>query len=79
MKRLTELTLFTLTVAVLTLACLQGALNMRLSLDAMAENAAKTYLLNRQPQPIKIIQEGTDEFPEVEYVSDAELDAEIAK
>jgi hypothetical protein len=43
---------------------------MRVSLDATANQTAKT---------ITIIQEGTDEFPEVEYVSDAELDAEITK
>jgi hypothetical protein len=70
MKRATELTLFTLTVSILTLLALHGAAKMRVSLDATAADTAKT---------ITIIQEGSESFPTIEYVSDAELDAEIAK
>jgi len=70
MKRITELTLFSLAVATLTLAALHGFMNLKLSIDATAAGTAKT---------ITIIQEGSETFPEVEYVSDAELDAEIAK
>ena len=70
MKRITDLTVFTLAVLTLSLIALHGAAKMRVSLDATANQTAKT---------ITIIQEGTDEFPEVEYVSDAELVEEITK
>lgn len=61
MKRLTELTLFTVAVLTLSLLALHGAQKMRISLDAMASNTAKTYLLSK---PV------TYSAPAIEYTND---------
>lgn len=61
MKRLTDLTLFTLAVLALSLLALRGAQHMRVSLDAMASDTAKSYLLTK-PVPYSA--------PAIEYTNE---------
>lgn len=55
MKRSTELTLFTLTVCILSIIALHGASKMRVSIDVMASDTAKTYLLNKGESSFPVI------------------------
>lgn len=61
MKRLTELTLFTLAVLTLSLLALHGFQRMRVSIDAMASDTAKSYLLTK---PV------TYSAPAIEYTNE---------
>lgn len=57
MKRLTELTAFTLAVLTLTTLGLYGMSKFTISLSALADNVSKSYL-KREKQ---------DSFPEIEF------------